>query len=153
MCDLELIKYYLAKFKTLNCAHIHGRKILAKPFLVLSIIEVIGDGKWKENKFEWEANGFDVLLEAYINQHYRFQPNNYLTPLFKPFFHLSNDGFWHLTFDHGNRPRTVTSNKSLRDQHVCAHLDSTLWDLLQDANVREEFREQIIDFFIRKKTN
>lgn len=147
------VKYYLEKFKKLNCAFVHGHKILAKPFLILAIIEIIGDGRCTENKFEWEAGCFEDLKEAFEDQHYRYQPNNYLTPIFKPFYHLSHDGFWHLNFIDGQIHKTINSNKSLRDLKAFAHLDPPLWDLLQNASVRDEFREQIINFFIKKKTD
>lgn len=153
MSRLESIKYYSEKFKKMNCAFVHGRKILAKPFLVLAIIDIINDGVCKENIFDWEAGCFNDLNEAFENQYYRFQSNNYRTPIYKPFFHLSNDGFWHLSFIDGESHRTIKSSKTLRDLQAKAHLDEALWDLLQDATVREEFRTQIINFFINKKTD
>ena len=49
-----------------------------------------------------------------------------------------------------NIPKTATV-KYLTENLNYAYLDQELWDLLQDYNVREEFRELIINFFIKPK--
>ncbi len=153
MVDLEQVKYYSERIKKIKCAYAHGRKILAKPFLILAIIELIDEGICSKNNFEWETGCYAELLEAYQNQHFRYRPNDYQTPLFKPFYHLTNDGFWHLSMKNGDDTRPMLSNKALREQNASGHFDEAFWELLQDASVREEFKELIINFFIRKKTD
>lgn len=153
MLDLEKVKYYSERIKKVKCAHAHGRRILAKPFLILAIIELIDEGIYNKNEFIWEAGCYNDLLEAYKNQHYRYQPNEYLTPLFKPFYHLSNDGFWHLTLNNNKNSLPILSNKALREQGACGHLDDEFWRLLQNVSIREDFKKLIINFFIRKKTD
>lgn len=153
MLDLEKVKYYSERIKRIKCAHAHGRRILAKPFLILAIIELIDEGIYNKNEFKWEAGCYNELLEAYKNQHYRYQPNEYQTPLFKPFYHLSNDGFWHLTLNNNKNSLPILSNKALREQGACGHFDDEFWCLLQDVSIREDFKELIINFFIRKKTD
>ena len=44
------IDYYKNAFIRLNCAYVYGRKILAKPIFVLSIIDSIEQGFLAENK-------------------------------------------------------------------------------------------------------
>ena len=153
MADLEQIKYYSERIKKIKCAYAHGRKILAKPFLILTIIELIDEGIYNKNIFEWESGCYTELLESYRNQHFRYRPNDYQTPLYKPFYHLTNDGFWHLSLKNNEKPLTVLSNKALREQRARGFFDDDLWNLLQDAAVREEFKELIINFFIRKRTH
>ena len=146
------VKYYSDLFLSINCACVNGRKILAKPILLLTIIAAIEDKIVKENKFFWR-NGqeFEEFHRRYKNLYLCYRPNEYLTPIFKPFFHIKNDGFMHHELKYSNNiPKTATV-KYLTENLNYAYLDQELWDLLQDYNVREEFRELIINFFIKPK--
>jgi Predicted restriction endonuclease len=153
--DNELrVKYYSNQLLKLNCAHAYGRKILAKPIFVLTIISAIEEGFVNNNKFFWKGSpGFDEFHQLYQSIYVSYQPNECLTPMYKPFYHLKNDGFWHHDVkDQNNIPKTAT-NKYLKENLNYAYLDQALWDLLQDHNVREEFRNQIINFFLRPNNN
>ncbi len=48
------IDYYKNAFIRLNCAYTYGRRILAKPIFILSIIESIEQGFLVENRIEWK---------------------------------------------------------------------------------------------------
>lgn len=147
--------YYSHELLKLNCAHIHGRKILAKPVLLLSIITAIEEKVVTKNKFVWskEDDSFNRLEEIYKDLYLGYIPNEYQTPLFKPFFHLKHEGFWHLDVkDKDNIPKT-SSICFLRNELNYAYLDPSLWDLLQYPEVREEYKQLIIDFFLKPKND
>ena len=147
--------YYSHELLRLNCAHIHGRMILAKPILLLSIISAIEEKVVTKNKFVWnkEDVAFCRLEEIYKDFYLGYLPNEYQTPLYKPFFHLKHDGFWYLDVkDKGNIPK-VSSISFLRNELNYAYLDPSLWDLLQYSEVREEYKQLIIDFFLKPKNN
>lgn len=150
MADDLLAKYYLDKFLKMHCAHVYGRKILAKPIFVLTIIAAISDKVITENKFYWERNSVAKQFhELYQSLYVSFLPNDYLTPMYKPFFHLKNDGFWHLNVNDDNSMVKVASVNFLKTNLNYAYLDQELWGILQDHNYREYFQTQIIHKYIR----
>lgn len=116
----------------------HGRPCMAKPALLLAIIDTIASGDIKRNEF-----GYDNLLPAYhrLWAQLKLRP----TPMRYPFYHLTSDGFFHLTTPLGNiRPAVGL----LRAPSCRAHFDQPLWDLLQDSTIRTEFRTALTDFFV-----
>ena len=143
------IDYYKNVFIRLNCAYAHGRKIMAKPIFVLSIIDSVEQGFLVENRIEWKKGVFENLNTLYNEIFLTYLPNEYPTPIYKPFFHLTHDGFWHHDIKHSAPPPKAASIRYLSEELNFAHLDQALWDLLQDFNVREEFRKTIINFFLK----
>jgi putative restriction endonuclease len=63
-----------------------------------------------------------------------------VTPFFKPFYYLQFDGFWHLKGKTDNVKTDRPSPKFLRENIDYAYLDNALWDLLQEASIREHFK-------------
>ena len=63
----------------------------------------------------------------------------------KPFYHLQNDGFWHLQYI--NTPVYINSVKMVNNYVEYAYLDTALWDLLQDKEARKTVKEEIVRFF------
>lgn len=145
------IDYYKNAFIRLNCAYVYGRKILAKPIFVLSIIDSIEQGFLAENKIEWKKGVFEKFHDLYNEIFSTYLHNEYPTPIYKPFFHLAHDGFWHHNVKHSIPPPKAATIRYLSEELNYAYLDQALWDLLQDFNVREEFRETIINFFLKTK--
>lgn len=147
-------KYYITQVLRTRCGNHRGRIIIAKPLFLLAIIEAIEKGFVQNNAIYLDNKQIAKLYEDTCK---KYEPNYKPSPIILPFYHLSKDSFYNIKWSgkpfkispHAHSP----SGKYLRENVEFAHLDSALWDLLQDANVREEFREQIIDFFIRKKTN
>ena len=63
----------------------------------------------------------------------------------KPFYHLQNDGFWHIQYQ--NLPIYINSVKAINNHVEYAYLDNALWDLLQDKEARKTIKEEIVRFF------
>ena len=145
------IDYYKNAFIRLNCAYTHGRKIMAKPIFVLSIIDSIEQGFLVENRIEWKKGIFEKLNNLYNEIFSTYLPNEYPTPIYKPFFHLAHDGFWHHDVKHSAPLPKAASIRCLSEELNFAYLDQALWDLLQNFNVREEFRKTIIYYFLKPK--
>lgn len=53
----------------------------------------------------------------------------------------------------GNNPSHVSSNKFIRDNVEYAYLDNALWDLLQDKDIRELMKSEIVRFFKLESNN
>lgn len=151
MANQLRIKYYSDAFLKLHCAQVRGRKIFAKPIFVLSVIQAVEDKVVTENQFEYGKGNFEQFHKIYKDTYMSYQPNEYLTPIFKPYFHLTTDGFWHHKVSDDNIPRK-SSTTYLKENVSYAYLDEALWDLLQEPSVREQYRELIVNFFLSPKT-
>lgn len=114
-----------------------------KPFLLLSVIELIEQGDIREN---WIP-----LSHSLIDTFHRYTA---LTPhwnskIHNPFFHLKTDGFWHLHPKTLNKrsPSSTPTLRQLLDAGACASFDDRLFLFLTDAQHRETIRQTIIDTY------
>ena len=141
---------YRNKIANLHCAHVHGKRILAKPILILAVIQSIEDGVVKKNEIPWGETSkiFSYIKQTYEELFIGYLPNEYHTPIFKPFYHLKFDGFWHLKLnkevDYPKASQTGFLNKYLD----YAYFDEFLWTILQDVAKRNCLREEIISQYL-----
>ena len=69
-----------------------------------------------------------------------------------PFFHLKNDEFFYLKFKtHDIVLKKTVSSKFIRDNIEYGLFDNALWDLLQDTENRNYYKELIIEKFLKQK--
>lgn len=120
-----------------------GVVINAKPVFVLTLIDVIESGLVSSNHFPYTKD----LTDAYQNRWIKHITNMAPTPICKPFFHLTNDQFWHIQW---KEPVSFTSSsdKKMRDYVEYGYLDNALWDLLQDQENRDSYRKEIVNYFL-----
>ena len=120
-----------------------GVVVNAKPIFVLSLIDVIETGLATSNRFPYNKE----LDTTYQNRWIRHIPNMAPTPICKPFFHLTNDQFWHIQW---KEPVSFASpsDKKMRDYVDYGYLDNALWDLLQDQENRDFYRKEIVNYFL-----
>lgn len=128
---------------SMNQSKIGGSPNKAKPLLVLCIIECIGDKTIVDNKIL-----FDVVAQKYKNYHPQLigaiAKENY------PFYFLISDNFYHLKWKDVPIKTKAPSAKFIREHIEYAYLDNALWDLLQEPNVRQEYRELIINHYLKE---
>lgn len=118
----------------IKCGSYQGRKIKAKPLLFYSVIIMIEKGFVHDNCIY-----FDKVSEEF----YKKVSATYgeaITPFFKPFYYLQFDGFWHLKGKYANVKTNRPSPRFIRENIEYAFLDNALWDLLQEASIREHFK-------------
>lgn len=118
----------------IKCGSYQGRRIKAKPLLFHSIIMMIEEGLIHDNRIYFN----NVTEEFYKNV--CVVHGEAVTPFFKPFYYLQFDGFWHLKGNIDNVKTDRPSSKFIRENVEYACLDNVLWDLLQEANIREHFK-------------
>ena len=120
-----------------------GVIVNAKPIFVLSLIDAIESGLVTSNRFPYSSE----LATTYQNRWKRHIADMAPTPFCKPFFHLTNDQFWHIQW---KEPVSFTSSseKRMRDFVDYGYLDNALWDLLQDQENRDFYRKEIVNFFL-----
>ena len=136
--------YYAKRIMNIRQAKIRGEIILAKPVLLLSLIDGISENVFVDNEFgltEWLEERYLKLMRKYTNSS---QFSN-VTGVENPFWHLATDGFWSLQYriepPNGNSP----SKRWLKDNVEFAYLDESLWILLQNKAWRMKLREYIVE--------
>ena len=133
------VKYFL-KINAIRQAKINGNVNIAKPVLLLAIIDGVTEGDVKNNH---------IILNEYLEKRYNslmgyFSKQTKTTPINMPFWHLETDGFWHLNIQ-GEKPKDTTPTTNwLKENVLYASLDKELWILLQNQEWRTKLRNFII---------
>ncbi|MDJ1173904.1 HNH endonuclease [Roseofilum capinflatum] len=140
--DQRNLAYYCKCFSTLK---VHKTKELGKafhkPILLLSVIDLIGQGYIQNNRIfvsEELEKIFDKYWKIIVKESRR------LPRLYYPFFHLKNEGFWHLEFKKPFKDTQIKSKTKLNEFVEYAYLDNSLFKLLQN----DQYRNQLIDTLI-----
>lgn len=120
-----------------------GKLINAKPLLLLTVFESIDKGLVCDNKVFFSKELEDIYKE--ISCSYGCK----VTPLFKPFYYLSYEEFWHLKWKTASYNEQHPSSKFIRDNIDYAYLDYALWDLIQDKDTRNYLRTSIEDYYLK----
>lgn len=126
----------------------YGKHSNAKPILILSVMDGIEKGNIIGNKIMYAKQ----LENSYLGFCNQYEPNVRYTLFFKPFYHLSRESFYSLVWKDKKEPVKnchTPSAKYLRENLDYAYLDPELWDLLQNPQVRSEFRELIINHYLK----
>lgn len=118
----------------IKCGSYQGRRIKAKPLLFYSVIVMIEKGLIHDNRIYFNNVSEKFYKDIFVVW------NETVTPFFKPFYYLQFDGFWHLKGKTDNVKTDRPSPKFIRENIEYAYLDNILWDLLQEASIREYFK-------------
>lgn len=138
------ISYYKYLLLSMNVARYHGQINIAKPIMILSILQGIEDGSIKANRILYSEsliNSYNTLFKRYSK--------TAITSSVYPYYYLGSEDFY---FIKGRKAQTTPSAKFIRENVEYACLDEDLWDLLQDPETRNELRDAIIDYFIKPRT-
>jgi putative restriction endonuclease len=143
-------RYYQAELLKIKRGNARGTLINAKPLYLLAIIEAINIGTLSSNIIRYPSQTVEKLYNLMYVIH---EPNKKVSPFELPFYHLIGETFYHIRWKgrqyekspHSHSP----SRRYLRENVDYAYLDTDLWDLLQDPAVREEYKELIIDFYLK----
>lgn len=142
----QCFDHYSKRIMNIRQAKINGEVIVAKPVLLLALIDGVEDGEFTVNRFvlsEWLENRYLVLMKQYT-QHSQF-PNP--ADISNPFWHLATDGFWHLHHKTTVADGTTPSKRWLKENVEHARFDDDLWILLQN----KFWRLKLHDFVVEKK--
>lgn len=142
---VPLYNYYIEKISKMRQEVVKGKKDLAKPALLLAIIDGVKDNTIQYNDFvltQWLEEKYNIILAKYSCGR---QLSN-LTGIEMPFWHLQSDGFWHLKYpSYLHKEKISPTKKWILDNVEFAKLDDDLWYLLQDDEWRRKMRKFIID--------
>ncbi len=149
--SLQFYNYEASYFHYTRCimnirqAKKFGEVIVAKPVLILALIDGVDSGEFTNNVFqlnEWLEKRYETLMLQYT-KHSIFPD---ITAINNPFWHLESDGFWHLHYLGEELSKTHTpSKKWLKENVRYASFDDDLWMLLQNQVMRQRLRDYIIE--------
>ena len=145
-----MLEKYLKSFSTLRTAkNKKGWSALTchqaphKPFLLLSIMDLIAQGQIRENFIEPSYE----LVDTWNTYYSSIMPLGSKTSMAYPFSRLKTDGFWQRLPKHGYDPKTEYNIKSmnrLREVYYGAKMDNELFQYLCDPETREQLRLVLI---------
>ena len=136
--------HYTDRIMTIRQAKIRGEVIVAKPVLMLALIDGIDAGVFTNNHFvlnEW-------LEEHYLTLMYEYTRNsqfNKPADISNPFWHLATDGFWHRRLKKEAEQGVTPTKAWLKENVTYAYFDDDLWVLLQSKEWRMRMRDYIVE--------
>ncbi len=137
--------YYTKRIDSIRQKIINGEVILAKPVLLVAIIDAIDEDVFQNNQFvinDWLEGRYKMLMSHYAKDS-QFEDK---TGIEKPFWHLESDGFWHLNYLGEQLSKRQTPSKAwLKENVKFASFDESLWILLQNKVWRTKMRDYIIE--------
>lgn len=133
-------EYYKSSLLTMNQKVTKGKGNIAKPVLMLAIIDLINEGYIIGNQILYD----EMLISTY-NRIFRSY-SDVVTLIQYPFYYMRNDDFYSIK---GKAEKKTPSGKYIRDNIEYAYLDDGLWELLQDQPTRDEFRELIVKNYLK----
>ena len=144
MSNQYLIDFYKIGILSMKMKITGGKTNLAKPVLLISVFDAIDAGLISDNKIIY--NTIKPIYEANLK---KVQEEE--TPLKYPFFYMASDGFWRLEWKvNTSQIPSTPSDKFLRENLSFAMFDNALWDLLQEKESRNFYRDAIEAYFKMK---
>ena len=135
---------YTKRIMNIRQAKIRGEVIVAKPVLMLAIIDGIGNDLFNGNEIhltDWLESHYIMLMQKYMKSSQFDKP----TDISNPFWHLQSDGFWHLQLVECPQEGITPSKRWLKEKVSYAYFDEDLWLLLKDSVWRLKLRDYIIE--------
>ena len=135
---------YTKRIMNIKQAKIRGEVIVAKPVLLLAIIDGISNDLFKDNEIqltEWLESRYVMLMQQYMKSSQFEKP----TDISNPFWHLQSDGFWHLQFAEKPQEGVTPSKRWLKEKVSYAYFDEDLWLLLKHEVWRTKLRDYIVE--------
>ena len=120
--------HYTERIMSIRQAKIQGEVIVAKPVLMLALIDGIDSGVFVGNRFalnEWLENRYLTLMHQYTRHSQFPEPAD----INNPFWHLTTDGFWHLQLGIEADKSTTPSRAWLKENVSFGWSDDDLWIL------------------------
>ena len=147
MCNIEL-SYYKNLLLSIHRGWAKGRFSNAKPLYFLAITEGISNGIILEDRLF-----YDKSLEAlYLDTCNLYEPGLKVAPFYKPYYHSNREEYYNILWKGGSLPFHTwhtPSAKFLRDHVEYAYLDNKLWYILQDSEIREDFKQSVIKRYLK----
>lgn len=154
MKEISNYDKYVEMFSSLRTNMQEGTPAPHKAVLLLAVIDLIGIGSIKTNEIELSEQieqRFKQNWDRYIGRSVIFSPKVGI-----PFFHLHTEPFWTLIPFIGGEETITALRRSnpyaigtMRKHFRCAKIDSELFELLKNEDVRAKLRTTLIATYIQ----
>lgn len=154
---METIDEYIEAFRNMKRAKMGGYKAPHKPLLLLSIIELVRNGKCTSNqillntdlistfKNQWEkyvdngnrSEGLFVADDLYLELSNKYP---FKCTIANPFYHMQHEPFWKLVPSVDYVKKNNYDLRSLNKCFLYAEIDEQLFLLLQDDTGRDKLK-------------
>ncbi|MFC1825024.1 hypothetical protein ACFL9T_20120, partial [Thermodesulfobacteriota bacterium] len=117
-----------------------------KPFLLLSVMDLIAQGQITENFIKPTFE----LVDTFNTYYNSIMPLGSKTTMAYPYFHLKSEGFWHRIPNPGYEDKLgipVFSMTKVREFYAGAKLDDELFQLICGSDTREQLRAALISTY------
>lgn len=144
------ISYYKNCILSIRRGIAFGAPSNAKPLYLLAIIKGIEEGIVLGNKFSY-GNKLETVYNELCSI---YEPHRKAAPFYKPFFHSIREQYYDIKWKGGQLPKHkwhTPSPKFIKENIEYAFLDDGLWELLQDKTIRKEFRELIVNYYLKSE--
>lgn len=137
--------FYVKKFAGLRVYRAQGNAAPHKPILLLSVIELFQQGTIQQNQICLSPE----LISTFLKYWTHLGSDAYRSDIALPFFHLTGDGFWHLSPNPGFESTIAAkvrlkSLASLRDVVSYAYVEDELFHFLSNPESRTCLRIALI---------
>lgn len=142
MINRYTVDYYRIALLSLKQKRVKGKANLAKPVMLLAIIDGIEAQTIRGNQIRIDdiKSRYEELLPLYQEEK---------TPLRYPFYYLQTDGIWHINWSKPIPDKMpAPSEKYLRENVTYASLENALWDVLQEKEIRVFYKQTILDYYM-----
>ncbi len=139
--------YYRTAFLQIKRGNYRGKVSNAKIYYILALLDMIDMGLIVDNKIMFN----EELIERY--KACCFACSDVVTPIEKPYFHLSSSLFYHMKWKEGIEITSYAkspSSKFIRENAEFAYLDEALWKLLMDSDYRREVKQLMIKAYLKQ---
>lgn len=140
--------YYCTELLKIKRGFTKNNKVSnAKIYLLLSIIDRIEQKSLSENRIYFD----ELTRHNYMEQ--CKQHLDVVTPIVKPYFHLSTSLFYHIKWKEGIKIHSYAktpSCKFIKENAEYAYLDEDLWTLLKNNDFRQQIYQIIIRAYLSK---
>lgn len=121
-----------------------GLRVIAKPMLILSVVNGIGEGIFRNNRFDYDA--LNAVYEPLFRRYFVSGRQEHLTPLCYPFYFLQTDRFWHLSWKSESALNTQSPSAAWIRRNVnYAFIDMEMWFLLSDERYASRLKEYVVN--------
>lgn len=149
--DHALLATYERQFGDLNPNTRNGRVSPHKPVLLLSVIQLIGEGRITSNRIYLTDTLIDTFADNWVIHSGTDDRFNYAMP----FFHMGSRSFWKLVPNDGKAAELETakkkkdnrSRKRLKELVDYALIDQPLLELLQNRESNERLAAVVINTY------
>ena len=147
---IPLIEYE-KMFSHLSVNIVGGKKAPNKAILLLAIMQRIEKDDIRENKIYPNSD----ITKAFMLQWLKFFPHTRVPSLWKPYYHLCSEPFYHFKEKNSIQDMEILTNHrgTMSIGNLCSliqysYLDSDLFDYMCDATSRERLRNVLIKNYI-----